>query len=381
MKNSYFFSQVHHIFFTLSFINAVLYMGLFAVGFSGFIEFSVDITLFHIISMIYFIFTPAFIGFLFTTFPRFLSLPPIDIKIYTNLFFIFIASTLLNILGALFSETIFKISLILLFIGVSLVVFILYRLHTGSTISIKDDTKFILIGFSFAPISLIFFIFELNHIAVEVAIYNFLFVVSFSVAQRMVPFFSNVYPQKDSKFLLSVVVLLVIKTILESIFSGLSFFINFILAGIIAKEILRWQLPNARNFAMLYILHIALLWIPMAFLIGGISEAMKLFFAVETLALDIHILMLGFLFTILIGFGTRVTIGHSRNQIRDTKFIKALFVSTQIVVLSRVLVSIANIFDYDYSLLFYISVTLWIGLFLAWVFKFIKLFFIKGVKI
>ena len=58
--------------------------------------------------------------------------------------------------------------------------------------------------------------------------------------------------------------------------------------------------------------------------------------------------MLGFLFTVLIGFGTRVTIGHSGNMMVATPYVKFLFIFTQVVVLVRLAVSVVASFGYDF---------------------------------
>jgi len=82
--------------------------------------------------------------------------------------------------------------------------------------------------------------------------------------------------------------------------------------------------------------------------------------------------MLGFLFTVLIGFGTRVTIGHSGNMMVATPYIKFLFVFTQVVVLVRLAVSIVASLGYNFMIIFDISITMWLLMFLFWLYKFFK---------
>ncbi|HIC99687.1 MAG TPA: hypothetical protein EYP08_08775, partial [Pyrodictiaceae archaeon] len=53
----------------------------------------------------------------------------------------------------------------------------------------------------------------------------------------------------------------------------------------------------------------------------GLPWSFIISFYVTFLALDIHMLLLGFVFTILIGFGTRVTIGHSGNMMQADKWV------------------------------------------------------------
>ena len=371
MKKSYFFSQVHQLFFSLAFINAIVFMLLFMLSFKGVLTLQVDITLFHAISLIFLVFTSAFLGFLFTTFPRFLAYEAIPKNTYSNIFYLFVIASVLNIIGAFTSVIIYNISILTLLIALIYSTNTLYNIHKNSTMPDKHDTFFILIGFIASIVSLVVFLSNLNNeLAIQIAIYNFLFVISFSVAQRMIPFFSHVMPERIDNFLRNIVLLLVLHTILELFKTNLSFVLDLVLSVLLAKEIYRYKLPFPNENAMISILHIALFWIPLSFLIAFISKALILFNNNIFLALDIHTLMLGFLFTVLIGFGTRVTIGHSGNMMVATKYIKFLFVFTQVVVLSRILVSVVASLGYNFMIVFDISVTMWLLMFIFWLYKF-----------
>ena len=78
--------------------------------------------------------------------------------------------------------------------------------------------------------------------------------------------------------------------------------------------------------------------------------------------------MLGFIFTTLIGFGTRVTLGHSGNIMQSTKLITFIFYLTQIVVLIRIIVSIVASFEINFMIIFDISVTIWLLTILIWMY-------------
>ena len=86
----------------------------------------------------------------------------------------------------------------------------------------------------------------------------------------------------------------------------------------------------------------------------------------------IHLLLLGFLLTVLIGFGTRVVLGHSGQVPHADRLTKALFVLTQIVVFARALVSFNAAFGWGVSFLFDIAAALWTLLFLLWGGRFFK---------
>ena len=371
MKNNYFFSQVHQVFFTLAFVNAIVFMLTFMLSYKGIFSLQVDVVLFHAVSLIFLVFTPALLGFLFTTFPRFLSYAAINKQNYLSAFTLFTLASIILIIGAFKSALLFKISIVLLLISLSYATYILFDIYKKSTMEDKHDTTYILVGFFAGILSLIVFISEFhNHLAIQIAVFNFLFVVSFSVAQRMIPFFSHVMPQRIETFLRNIVLLLVLHTLLEAFKPNISYVVDLILSILIAKEIYRYKLPFPNKNAMITILHVALFWIPIAFFISFISKALILFNNNIFLALDIHALLLGFLFTVLIGFGTRVTIGHSGNMMVATPYIKFLFAFTQVVVLIRLAVSIVASFGYNYMIIFDISVTMWLLMFIFWLYKF-----------
>jgi uncharacterized protein involved in response to NO len=121
---------------------------------------------------------------------------------------------------------------------------------------------------------------------------------------------------------------------------------------------------------MIWILHISLFWIPVAFFISGLSNILTLSQSTDFLFIDIHTIVLGFILTILIGFGTRVTLGHSGQEIKADKWTILLFYWTQVVVLMRIITSLAVSNGWDFFVFFDISVTVWLVMFGLWVRRF-----------
>lgn len=373
MKNSYFLSQPHQPFFVLAFINAVIFMLLFMFSYKGIVTLEVDIIQFHAFSLIYLFFTPAFYAFLFTTFPKFLATPVVSKSLYIKIFILYIVSTILFILGAFTSPVVYTIGMSIAGISFIYSYKILFDLYKKSTVVNKHDPFWILVGASFGIIGVVLFtLTPFNTLAIQISIYLYLFLLAFAVAQRMIPFFSQCRYNKDKNFLKYIVILLVSRIVLETYSTNFSFIVDIILAIYISKELRRWKLPFPNTNPLLWILHLALFWVPLSFLLSAISNGVELFYDISFLALDIHSLMLGFLLTVLIGFGTRVTIGHSRNQMKVNKLTTFIFYWTQIVVLSRVLVSMIGSFGMNFMIIFDISVAVWLVLFLVWSWQFLK---------
>ena len=382
-QESYFFSQPHQPFFLLGFVNAIITMLIFLLSYKGILHLAISPTLFHGYAMLFLLFTPAFTAFLFTTFPRFSSTPPIERTIYIRIFSLYYIGSILFALGSIVSPLIAYAGIVVLLVAHSMIFGILKEIYTKTTMPDKHDLFWILsamgagffahilylLGMLFLPFLLPF--------ATQIGIYLYLFLLTFSVAQRMVPFFSHCMYVRNDLFVRNVAVMLALHVVLESLFTHSSFPVDLALAFYIGKEILRWELPFPNPNPLLWILHLALYWIPVAFLFGAMSNLTALISGATFLLLDIHVLMLGFVFTILIGFGTRVTIGHSGNMMQATMWEKVLFNWTQVVVVMRLFVSVAAAFGWNFMVLFDISATVWMLMFILWGIRFFAVL-IKG---
>ena len=385
-ENSYFFSQPHQPFFVLSFVNAIVTMLLFMLSYKGLLNLAVSPTNFHIYGLTYLLFSPAFFGFLLTTFPRFSSTPSIEKSVYMRLFsFYYIGSTLF-LLGSIVSPVLSSIGMLVTLVGHGIGVLILKNIYTASEMEDTHDIYWILLamGFGFlAHLSFIvatLFYMPLVGLSTEISTYLYLFLLAFSVAQRMVPFFSHSMVGKNEHLLKVVFALLVLHILLEGIYTNSSFIVDLALALLIGKELLRWKLPFPNPNPLLWILHISLYWVPVAFFFGALTNLISMVTEVNFLALDIHIMLLGFVFTILIGFGTRVTLGHSGNQMHADTWVKMLFIWTQVVVAMRLLTSLVAALGWNFMVLFDISATVWLILFISWAIRFFAVL-ISGKKL
>lgn len=385
-KNNYFFSQPHQPFFVLAFVNAIIGMIVFLLSYKNVIYFAGTPSIYHSYAITYLMFTPAFLAFLFTTFPRFSSTPPIEIKNYMRVFTFYYLGSILYLLGSIVTPVFSGAAMILLFIGHFRGVDMLRTMYKTTNMEDKQDMHWILLAMQLGLFSHLLFIVSklfympMTGLSIEISIYLYLFLLTFTIAQRMVPFFSHLMVEKNEKLLFIVFSLLALHILLEGMVTHSSFIVDLALAYFIGKELLRWKLTFPHPDPLLFILHIGMYWIPVAFALSGLSNLLTLIISVNFLFLDIHILMLGFVFTMLIGFGTRVTLGHSGNTIQADKWVKMLIVWTQVVVVMRLLTSLVSAFGWDFSVLFDISAMAWIVMFTAWALRFFVVL-IKGKKL
>ena len=384
--NNYFFSQPHQPFFVLAFVNAIVTMLIFLLSYKGVLNIAILSSNFHAYGLIYLLFTPAFFAFLFTTFPRFASTPGIKKKDYMNVFSLYYLGSAIFVLGSIASPVLSAIGMIMVFTGHVMGMLILKNIYTTTTMEDKHDIHWILLAMQFGVFAHFLYIvaqlfyMPLMGLSMEISIYLYLFLLTFSVAQRMVPFFSHSMEGRNDHLLKVVFVLLLLHILLEGIYIHSSFVVDIALGLLIGKELLRWKLQFPNPNPLLWILHTALYWVPIAFIIGGVTNLTSLLTGISFLALDIHMLTLGFVFTILIGFGTRVTIGHSGNMMQADKWTTYLFYWTQVVVGLRILVSLLAAFGWNFMILFDITATAWIIMFIAWAVRFFAVLF-NGKKL
>jgi len=381
-KQNYFFSQPHQPFFTLGIVNAILFMILFLLSYKGVVTLNITPNLFHSYSLIFGVFTSVFLGFLLTTFPRFSQTPALEKNIYVTNFTLLALGMLLFLLGSFTWKPFIYIGAFVVLGALAYTMAIFFQIYKNSPLPELHDQKWIMIGFGSGIFSnLLFLVGFLTgselflQLAKLMGVYLFLTITALSVGQRMIPFFSHVMIDKNKKLLPSVYALFALFIAFEVFDLKIGFFFLFVAGIVLAKEIKSWKLPFANSQPILWILHLAIFWLPIGLILGAFSSLIEIIFEKDFIFLSLHLVMLGFLTTVLIGFGTRVTLGHSGNNMVIDKTTKILFYLTQVVVYFRALYAFSGS-----SVLFDISISLWLILFIVWSIKYLPVL-INGKKI
>jgi len=371
-QQNYFLSQPHQPFFILGIINAILMMLIFALEHKGILSLELDMITLHVYSLSFLLFCNVFTGFLFTTFPRFNQTGVIEQTYYTNIFYANTIGSILFILGNFISFYLVLFAMILLFISQVMIVKKLHTIYKAGLSPDKSDSFWILTAnyFGLAGHALFIsslFIPQLLNLAISISFYLYLVFLAFSVGQRMIPFFSHSFAQKDINFVKVVFSLFVAKVIFSTFdIKILEIMTDIALSGYMLREFLKWELHPFKSPSILWVLHLALFWLPTAFAISAITLIGELFLDVSFYFLNIHLLALGFLTTVLIGFGTRVTLGHSGQAPNGDAIDTKIFYFIQIIVLLRTLYSLNIALEWNMEFLFDISFSAWLILFLTW---------------
>lgn len=388
-KESYFLSQVHQPFFTLGVLNAIVMMLIFALNYKGVINLSINLPIFHVYSLVFIVFTNIFTGFLFTTYPRFCGEEPVEKSYYIKVIYINLTGSILFTIGIFTSLVLVLASMIVIAFGHYKIVYKLREMFNNSEAANLEDPFWILRAFKFGLYGNIMMIIsvllpELTNFAIMYSFFMFLIFLTFSVAQRMIPFFSHSMEEKDERFVSAVFILFFVKTILNT-FNQYDYvkmaeiLLDVLLGMYLLGEFLAWKILDKNAHAIIWVLHLGLFWLPAAFLIDSIALVAELLLDTNFVFLGIHLIAIGFLTTILIGFGTRVTYGHSGQPPQANGFVKSLFIFVQFVVITRFLYSLNIGFEWDKNFLFDISFSAWLLLFILWGAKFLPIL-VRGKK-
>lgn len=389
-----FSSQPHQPFFTSGIVLLILFMALLFGVYSQKISIDGSVIDFHVYPMLFIIFVQFFLGFLLVVFPKFLIQAAILPNVYMRHFSFYFLGSLLFFIGLFTSQSLQISAMMILFVAQNLSFYQLLKIQKKSLTQNKNDTKWVLITFASGLFSHLLFIIIalvpqsaviLQPLAINVGFYLFLFALIFTVAQRMVPQFigfkvEGYTPNKTNHLAKIVYCLLVLKVFLLMADNPfLDLLIDVPLLVFFTREFIKWKIFSMKVPAIIWVLYLALLWIPVGFLFSVIISLSHLFldttFVFEKIV--IHTFAVGYFTTMLIGFGTRVVLGHSGRTPTADKIAIAMFIFLQFVVLVRLFASIAPNMGYDYIFWINHSALLLILALLAWSIKYLWIL-VKG---
>jgi uncharacterized protein involved in response to NO len=118
------------------------------------------------------------------------------------------------------------------------------------------------------------------------------------------------------------------------------------------------------SLAILWVLHLGVFWLSVSFFVSALSRGLELFLHVDMYFLSIHLLALGFLTTVFVGFGTRVALGHSGQPPYAANFERNIFLAVQSIVLLRALYSLNVGFTWGLGFIFDITFSIWLLVFI-----------------
>ncbi|WP_170133704.1 NnrS family protein [Undibacterium pigrum] len=200
-------------------------------------------------------------------------------------------------------------------------------------------------------------------IARQFAFFGFLLPVFLTVCHRMLPFFSgNVlkpYVVWRPYWLLAAwlcgCALLVLSgsmqwRILEAI-TATAMSLSFMYAS------WRWGLLRSLANRMLAMLHLSFAWLVIVFALQAAGA-----FGMTVGSASVHALALGFMGTMLVGFVSRVSYGHSGRPLQVSNFLWCIYLGLHLAALLRILASLLSL-----DILVTASATAWLALLACWI--------------
>ncbi|XOB61776.1 NnrS family protein [Campylobacterota bacterium DY0563] len=362
-----FSSQPHQLFFTSAIFFAIFIMTLSLLSFLG--KTDLNFALIHGFGLNYGLFTNAFLGFLITVMPKYNSSTIIKENQYLNAWIVYQVGVLCSLFLSVFIGKIL----------VSLVMFYFVKLFYSSIKEgkafVKTDSIYInlilCIGAALLAIEAITF-YNLS----TLIFFAYLLSMVFIIALRMIPAFyfahTRITPWQRPEYVRPISFILLSVTGISmqfhfDIILKIVSFISLIFFGFIIYKLNLFK----KTPALISILVVGLLWFEIAYILLFLESI----FIPYSFKLSFHIFAIGFVTTLLIGFGSRVVMGHAvppQAMVAD-KITVSLFFLTQIVLISRVLVSVSFIANLDsFTIFLHLSSTLWIVLFVIWTIRYGK---------
>ena len=335
----------------------------------------------HAYLMIYGLFPFFIFGFLMTVFPRWMAGQEIPARRYIPAFVLLMLGAVAFYIGLATSKTILAGSILLTLCGWAIACYALLQVLLNTAHQNKRHPIAAAIALALGWCGLLCYLIWLSggqvmwlNCALQAGIWLFLLPVFATVGHRMIPFFtSGALPQSHVSrpdwpwwvILASSAVHGILQLADASAWLWLC---DAPLA--VATLYLSWCWNLRRSFAvpMLAVLHTGFAWLGIAALLYTAQSLILLLSHGESSMLGLaplHALGIGCFSTLLIGMGTRVTLGHSGKPISPDRAIQLLFAAFQTVVLLRVL---ADILPASWrSWLYVASAGAWLACFLPWV--------------
>jgi uncharacterized protein involved in response to NO len=292
---------------------------------------------------------PFIMGFLLTVFPRWMNVQVIARRSYAAVFLLMLAGAALVLAAACGAGGLLPIGLTSMLLGWLTALWLLgdrLRRHGYRDVWAKSawcSLAFGALGLAMvlsaslgAPLTWV-------STANRIGTFAFLLPMYFTVAHRMVPFFSgNVIPGyrvvRPTWSLLALWGLSLGHLALE--LGGLAawrWLADAPMAALLLWQWLAWQPWKAGRPGLLLVLYIALAWLPVAFLLYAIDSAHVLASGGASRALaPLHALTIGFFSAMLVAMVTRVTHGHSGRSLSMGPIPWLAFAGMQLVALIRV---------------------------------------------
>ncbi len=294
---------------------------------------------------------PFFVfGFLMTVLPRWLGVPPTAPALYRPAALCLLAGYLLTLAGALYSAPLTVAGMALTAAAWATSVLALTRHFYRSPASSKLHPIWAVIllatgclGAFLAARSVHIADWQTLAVAPAFGIWAFLAPLVFVVAHRVLPFFSasalGEYSLYRPFWSPPAVVLLFWghAALRLADLADWLFITDVPLLAITAWHLYRWQPWKARGIPLLWTLHAAFAWMPLALALSSVQSLVLLFADAHILGLaPLHTIAVGLITSMAFAMVTRVSLGHSGRRLHMDRLSIGCFIVLQFAVAARI---------------------------------------------
>lgn len=339
----------------------------------------------HIYLMAYGLFPFFIFGFVMTTFPRWMGGKEIPARHYVTAFLLMLLGNVLFYVGLLTQQSVLMYAVASQMAGLAVGIYALLRVILDTPPSDKTNPIVILLALGMAWCGLAAYFIWLSsgnmlwlQAATQIGIWLFLLPLFASVGHRMIPFFtSSALPNFNvsrpnwpwwvllagsfTHALLQLSDLSAWQWMSDAPMSVAAFYLTY-----------SWGFRHSLKNPLLAVLHIGFAWLGIAMLLYTVQSAAQ-YVSHETVFIlglaPLHALTIGCFATLVIGMGTRVTLGHSGLPFIIGTPLKLMFTGIQIAATIRVLADIIPLQHRDW--LYLASALFWLGSFTPWVWRYL----------
>jgi uncharacterized protein involved in response to NO len=331
----------------------------------------------HSFLMLFTVFPTFFLGFLFTTYPRWMNGPLVARGAYVTAPLLLTAATATWLVGVHSGRTLQLVAAGLAAAGLVTALAALLRVLVEAQ-QVVSHAIVTSIAFAIGIVCTLGFSLGLwraddavLHFATRSALWGFLLPVFFAVCHRMIPFFSQgvvpgYVPWRPTWLLVAMVGLAWLRLLAGT--AGALDLLPWLDAALFLLSsacALRWTALRSRGNPLLWTLYLAFAWLPVAMLLQFVRDAS--FSLTGQWALGrapIHALGMGFFGGMLVAMVTRVTMGHSGRPLAMNRVAFGCFLAVQAAAAARVGSEVVAA-PVAIQWLLLGSAALWVGAFLA----------------
>ncbi|MFA6121131.1 MAG: NnrS family protein [Sideroxydans sp.] len=337
----------------------------------------------HVYLMLYSLLPFFMFGFLMTTFPRWMAGKEIPAKLYVSASALLLLGVASLYVGLVFGVALLAVAVICTLAGWGVALYALVRVLRDTRPGDKRHPIVLAIAFALGWCGLASYLAWLLtdrsgflNFSIQSGLWFFLMPVFASVAHRMIPFFtSNALSQPNVPRPFwpwwTMLAASVAHGVLSFMGAGDWLWLCDAPHAVAALYLSHlWGFRRSLSNPLLAVLHVGFLWMGIAMLLFALQSIVA--FACDrsiwSLA-PLHALTLGCYATLMIGMGTRVTLGHSGLPFNIDTPLKLMFIGMQGVALIRVL---ADMLPIQAGYLWYIASALgWLVCFFPWVVRYL----------